>query len=116
MSGARKDGDCEHGHADQVLAFAEKVAGEHGSACDTAVLVFQDHESETPPTIIGTYNTSSLGSMTMAMLMKTAEHEPDGCPQCDGFAAAAFVALGVFRAELTKQVAARQAAENRRRN
>ena len=107
MSGARKDGDCDHGHAGQVLAFAEKVAGEHALTADSAALVFQDDSGDVVPTIIGHYNTSSLGSMAMAMLLKTSEHEPDGCEHCDAMGAAAELAAEFFIAELKRQRARR---------
>lgn len=100
-------GDCEHGHGAAVLALAETVATDHETTARSAALVFQDHEGEEAPTIVGRFNTAALGSMAMAMLAKCAEHEPDGCAMCDSMAAAAKLAAEVFAQEFKKLAAER---------
>lgn len=91
-------GDCEHGHAKAVMELAVGIGRDHGMHPISAALVMFDPNVGVP-TVIGSFNTSSLGTMEDAVLSEAAKHVPDGCENCDPMGKACALAAEVLRHE-----------------
>lgn len=84
-------GDCDHGHAAEIMEMARLIGADHGWKATAGALVIGIENKQ--PEVIGHFNTRMLWQMAAVLLDECAKHKPDGCAMCDASALAAKDAL-----------------------